>query len=196
MQQSTTPSLSQTIWPRWVSRQFVILVIVQTLFSNDRDCRYETIEEMKDVVTKDFDTLTQEDSHGHPRSCWNGTTSALQPKGITWKGDYSTMCVLSIKVPIRKSLETYLMILVHALLRPDKPEKSVLNYKSFLKFSFYFLNLFSVNLNSGLYPFEQTRQTRYHSKMKQNLKKRRWTIPPHGLHYKSKLGKFIKVMMS
>ena len=32
MHQSTTPSLSQTIWPRWASRQFVTLPIVQTLF--------------------------------------------------------------------------------------------------------------------------------------------------------------------
>ena len=29
--QSTTPSLSQTIWPRWASRQFVTVPIVQTL---------------------------------------------------------------------------------------------------------------------------------------------------------------------
>ena len=28
---STTPSLSQTIWPRWVSRQFVTVPIIQTL---------------------------------------------------------------------------------------------------------------------------------------------------------------------
>ena len=31
MHQSTTPSLSQTIWLRWASRQFVTLPIVQTL---------------------------------------------------------------------------------------------------------------------------------------------------------------------
>ena len=31
MHQSTTPSLSQTIWPRWVSRQFLSLLIVKTL---------------------------------------------------------------------------------------------------------------------------------------------------------------------
>ena len=31
MHQSTTPSLSHTIWPRWASRQFVTLPIVQTL---------------------------------------------------------------------------------------------------------------------------------------------------------------------
>ena len=31
MHQSTTPSLSQTIWPRWASRQFLSFPIVQTL---------------------------------------------------------------------------------------------------------------------------------------------------------------------
>ena len=31
MHQSTTPSLSQTIWPRWASRQFLSLPIVQIL---------------------------------------------------------------------------------------------------------------------------------------------------------------------
>ena len=40
-------------------------------------------------------------SMGPSRGCWNGTTSALQPEEITLKGT-SFMCVLSIKVPIRK----------------------------------------------------------------------------------------------
>ena len=34
------------------------------LFSKLRGCRYETIEEMKEAVTKIIDTLTQEDFHG------------------------------------------------------------------------------------------------------------------------------------
>ena len=34
------------------------------LFPKLRGCRYETIEEMKEVVTKVIDTLTQEDIHG------------------------------------------------------------------------------------------------------------------------------------
>ena len=34
------------------------------LFPNLRGCRYETIEEMKEAVTKVIDTLTQEDIHG------------------------------------------------------------------------------------------------------------------------------------
>ena len=52
-----------------------------------RGCRYETIEEMKVAVTKVIDTFTQEEFHWGPsRSCWNGTTSALQPEEITSKG--------------------------------------------------------------------------------------------------------------
>ena len=34
------------------------------LFPKLRGCRYETIEEMKEAVTKAIDTLTQEDFHG------------------------------------------------------------------------------------------------------------------------------------
>ena len=34
------------------------------LFPKLRGCRYETIEEMKEAVTKVSDTLTQDDFHG------------------------------------------------------------------------------------------------------------------------------------
>ena len=34
------------------------------LFPKHRGCRYETIEEMKEAMTKVIDTLTQEDFHG------------------------------------------------------------------------------------------------------------------------------------
>ena len=34
------------------------------LFPKLRGCRYETIEEMKEAVTRVIDTLTQEDFHG------------------------------------------------------------------------------------------------------------------------------------
>ena len=52
-----------------------------------KSCRFETIEEMKEAVTKLIDTLTQEDFHGASRSCWNGT-SALQPEEMTLKGTW------------------------------------------------------------------------------------------------------------
>ena len=56
------------------------------LFPKLRGCHYETIEEMKEAVTKVIDTLTQEDFHGASRSCWNGTASALQLEEIASKG--------------------------------------------------------------------------------------------------------------
>ena len=56
------------------------------LFRKLRGCHYETIEEMKEAVTKVIDTLTQEDFHGPSRSCCKGTTSALQPEEINSKG--------------------------------------------------------------------------------------------------------------
>ena len=34
------------------------------LFHKPRGCRYETIEEMKEAVTKVIETLTQDDFHG------------------------------------------------------------------------------------------------------------------------------------
>ena len=55
------------------------------LFPKLRGCRYETIEEMKEAVTKVIDTLTQEDFIG-AFQCWNDTISALQPVEITSKG--------------------------------------------------------------------------------------------------------------
>ena len=37
------------------------------LFSKLRGCRYETIEEMKEALTRVINTLTQEDLHGNFR---------------------------------------------------------------------------------------------------------------------------------
>ena len=59
MHLSTTPSLSQTIWPRLASTRFISLPIVQTLFPVTFG--YETTEEIKEAVTKVIDTLTPED---------------------------------------------------------------------------------------------------------------------------------------
>ena len=56
------------------------------LFPKLRGCRYETIEEMVEAVTKIIDTLTQEDFDGAFQKLWNGTTGALEPEEITWKG--------------------------------------------------------------------------------------------------------------
>ena len=56
------------------------------LFPKLRGCRYETIKEMKEAVTKVIDTLTQEVVHGAFQEFKNDTTSALHLEEITSKG--------------------------------------------------------------------------------------------------------------
>ena len=67
---------------------------------------------MKEAVTKVIDTLTQEDFHGAFQKLLERYNKFIAAGGDYFGGDMSFMYVLSIKVPIRKSLETYLMILV------------------------------------------------------------------------------------
>ena len=50
-----------------------------------RGCRYETIE-MKVAVTRSLTRSHKRTSMGHSRSCWNDTTSALQPEKISSEG--------------------------------------------------------------------------------------------------------------
>ena len=66
---------------------------------------------MKEAVMKVIDTLTQEDFHGAFQKLLE-RYKCIAAGGYYFEGDQNFMCVLSIKVPIRKSLETYLMILV------------------------------------------------------------------------------------
>ncbi len=64
-------------------------------------CRYETIEEMKEAVTKVIDTFTQEDFHGAFQKLLERYNKCIAA-GDYFEGAKSFMCVLSIKVPIRK----------------------------------------------------------------------------------------------
>ena len=77
-----------------------------------RGCRYETIEEMKEALTKVTNMLTQEDFNRAFQKSLERYNKCIAAEGDYFEGDNSFMSVLSIKVPIRKSLETYLMILV------------------------------------------------------------------------------------
>ena len=67
-------------------------------------CRYETIEEMKEAVTKVIDTHTQEDFNGAFQKLLERYNKCIAAGGDYFKGDLSFMCVLSIKVPIRKKI--------------------------------------------------------------------------------------------
>ena len=72
------------------------------LFPNLRGYRYETIEEMKEAVTKVIDTLTQEDVHGAFEKLLEWYNKCIAAGGDYFERDLNFMCVLSIKAPIRK----------------------------------------------------------------------------------------------
>ena len=113
MHQSTTPSLSD----------YLIKMGIKTvphppyspdiapcdfcLFPKLRGCCHETIEEMKEAVTKVIDKFTKEDFHGVLQKLLE------RYKCIEAGGDYFEVCVLSIKVPIRKKSGNYLISLVY-----------------------------------------------------------------------------------
>ena len=78
--QCTTPSLSQTIWPRWAPRQFLTLPIVQTLlpvtFGYSLSPEAVAMRQLRRWKRLWRRSLTRSYKRT-PRSCWNGTTSAL-----------------------------------------------------------------------------------------------------------------------
>ena len=96
MQQSTTPSLSQTIWPKWASRQLPTLPIDLGpcdfwLFPKLKEkligCHYETNEKMKAAVTEVIDMLTQEDFHRAFQKLLERYNKCIAARGDYFKGD-------------------------------------------------------------------------------------------------------------
>ena len=57
------------------------------LFPKLTGCRYETIGEMKEAVTKVIDTLTQEDFHGALQKLLERYHKCMQQEEITSNGD-------------------------------------------------------------------------------------------------------------
>ena len=57
---------------------------------------------MKEAVTKVIDTLTQEDFHGAFQKLLEQYNKCIAAGGDYFEGEWNFMCVLSIKVPIRK----------------------------------------------------------------------------------------------
>ena len=92
MHQSTTQSLSQTIRLRWASRQFLTLPIVQTLLPvtfayslSPEAVVMRQLRRWKRLWRRSLTRSHKRTSMEPCRSCWNGTTSALQPEEITSK---------------------------------------------------------------------------------------------------------------
>ena len=57
---------------------------------------------MKEAVTKVIDTLRQEDLRGAFQKLFERCNKCIAAGEDYFEGDWSFMCVLSIKVPIRK----------------------------------------------------------------------------------------------
>ena len=72
------------------------------LFPKLTGCHYETIEEMKEAVTKVIDLLTHEDFDGAFQKLLERYNKCIAAGGDYFEGDWSFMCVLPIKEPIRK----------------------------------------------------------------------------------------------
>ena len=87
--QSTTPSLSQTIWSRWASRQLFSLPIVPVTFAYSLSSEVVIMRQLsrwKRLWRRSLTRSHKRTSMESSRTCWNGTTSALQPEEITSKG--------------------------------------------------------------------------------------------------------------
>ena len=57
------------------------------LFPKLRGCRYETIEEKKEAVTKVIDTLTQDDFHGASQKLLERYNKCIAAGGASFEGD-------------------------------------------------------------------------------------------------------------
>ena len=102
------------------------------LFPKLRGYQYETIEEMKEAVTKVIDTLTQEDFHGAFQKLLEWYNKCIAAGGDYFEGDQSFMCVLSIKVPIGKKSgnlfndpRLYIYIYIYIYIIVSVSEKSI-----------------------------------------------------------------------
>ena len=89
MHQSTTSSLSLTIWPRWASGQFLTLPKVQTLLpvtfayslssrKNLEAVAMRQLRRWKRLWRRSLTRSQKRTFTESSRSCWNGTTSVLQ----------------------------------------------------------------------------------------------------------------------
>ena len=87
MHQSTTPSFSQTIRPRWASRQFFSLPIVTFVYSLSSEAVVmRQLRGRKRLWRRSLTCSHKRTSMGTSRSFWKGTTSELQLEEITSKG--------------------------------------------------------------------------------------------------------------
>ena len=92
--QRTSPQIHRclTVWPGWASSQFLTLPIVPTLLAvsfgyslSSEAVVMRQLRRWKRLWRRSLTRSNKRTSMGPSRSCWNGTTIALQPENITSK---------------------------------------------------------------------------------------------------------------
>ena len=154
--QSTTPSLSRTIWPRREQRKFLTLPIVQTLlpvtFGYSQSSEAVVMRELrrwKRLWRRSLTCSHKRNSMGRSRSCWNGTTSALQPEEITSKRLLEFyVCTINKSAHTKKSLETYRVHLVYMCVNELITQNGA-NWVLFMTKIRYSKNEFKQSLRAG-----------------------------------------------
>ena len=93
--QSTTPSLLQTIWPRWASRQLLSLPVTFAYSLNSEAVIIRQFRSWKRLWQRSLTCWNRRTSMGPSRSCWNSTASALQPEEIFQRGLEFHVCTIN-----------------------------------------------------------------------------------------------------
>ena len=108
MHQSTTPSLSQTIWPRWAPRQFLCLPIVQTLVSvtfgyslSPEAVVMRQLRRWKRLWWRSLTRSRKGTSMWPSRSCWTVQQVQCSRRRLIWRGLEFHMCTIN-EMPIQK----------------------------------------------------------------------------------------------
>ena len=117
MHQSTTPSLSQTIWPRWASRQFPTLPIVQTLvpvtFSYSLSSESVVMRQLRRWKSLWRSSLTRGLPWGLPEVAGTVQQVHCSRRRLFRRGQEFHVNTINKSAPYEKTLETYSMILVN-----------------------------------------------------------------------------------
>ena len=72
------------------------------LFPKLTGCRYETIDEMKEAVTKVIDTLTQEDFHEAFQKLLERYNKCIAAGGYYFEGDLFHVCTINKSAHTKK----------------------------------------------------------------------------------------------
>ena len=156
MHQSTTPSLSQTIWPKWASRQFFTLLIVQTLlpmtFAYSLSLEAVVMRQLrrwKRLWRRSFTHWHLRTSMGPSRSCWKDTSASR--RRLLRRGLEFHVCTINKNAHTKKVWNlivwtSYIYIYIYILLLANKKTQLLDNISYFWSWK----NQLSINLKEKL----------------------------------------------